>query len=174
MRLNTTILFLIVTINLFSQESFKIEKIVELDSIFGVDKIKSSAILSLGELFPKDQQNVISSEGIISRHIEMKFDADNLGFGSNLFNGHITFSIQIQIKDNKYKYTLTNAHHKSSALNCQPCDMGLITDSEIPPRNFGTTKSQAKMIWNKAQNDLMLIASKIENGINLKLSSLNW
>jgi hypothetical protein len=158
-----------------SQESLKIDKVVELDSSYNIEKIKSSIVLALGEIFPNHQQNMVSTETIITRSINLEFDAGGSRLGSNLFSGAISFTLQFMIKDGRYRYLISDAYHKSNPRNnCKPCDMGLITVSDTPPSNFGASKSLAKEVWNNAQKDLLIVSNKIEETINLKLSNLEW
>ncbi len=175
MRCSFIVLLLICTTSLFSQESLKVDKVVELDSSYNAEKIKSSIVLALGEIFPNYQKNMVLTETVITTNVNLDFDTKNLRGGSFLFSGVISFTVQFMIKDSRYRYVISEAYHKSNPkYNCKPCDMGLITVSDTPPSNFGATKSVAKEVWNKAQKDFLDAAQNIEETIKLKLSNSNW
>ena len=72
----------------------------------------------------------------------------NVFMSSALLRGHITFTIQVMVKEGRYKYDLSDFQHHGSPSNVAgPIDFGELTTAQECPQIKGTTKGMREKVW---------------------------
>src|SRR5690606_11630460 len=88
----------------------------------------------------KSEKHVLSIQdketGELSGNAAMLYVPKGLTFfGVLATEGHISFKINIYVKDGKYRYIVHSFVHEGSDLGGGPRSYGIITESDVPPAN---------------------------------------
>lgn len=76
------------------------------------------------------------------------------------YDGYITYTIKVNIKDNRYRVELINFKHSVKAGNSPQCALGFITTSEKYAES-GMSKNYQNNVW----SDIKLKAEQYSNEI---------
>lgn len=91
-------------------------------------------------------------------------------FSYSAYDGWIDFTIQINIKDDRFKVEIKNISHKKSNREAFVPDMGLLTTSEECPHGKGLNKKSHQKVWDDIKSKVgvlsELIFTQIESSLN--------
>ena len=154
----TIILFFLITVSTYSQEPLEYDNIIEVNSI---EKDKLFEILNdWTAIIFNSANDVIQLSDKDNGKLIIK-GVKNYSLGSSLYNcydGFISFTLRIVVKDNKYRITILQLKHNS--MNNNVCSLGLITTAELfKPKGF------AKREKNKIWKDLKVKSSELNKSI---------
>lgn len=99
--------------------------------------------------------------------------------GSSRTRGTISYTIKVQFKDNKYRYTISNFyHHGNPKAKYGPIDIGELLDTEFCPHKIkGTMKNWRNKIWNdlhaNAKSTATMLIQNLKNEMSKKTSNDN-
>ena len=170
-----TLLFLISSISIFSQEKsdeLEYKNVVNLDSItkqnHNANEIYSLVKSWFAEKY-NNAKNVIQLDDkengkIIGKGV-FEYNS-NVNSFSNGTKGYISYTIVINVKDGKYKYSISDFVHQGNSSNVGgEASFGVITTDEEPSVKISTKGWRIK-VWND-------IKKQIEDNSNAIISSLN-
>lgn len=136
MKKTITILFLLISCFIFSQE-FQFEEVVKVDSIVPKDKlynkiknwIATNYNSKVNKIIVDNQESGnISAIGIYNYRTEEKYK------GKACVEGPVKYVLNIYVKDGKYKYVFHSFEHRGShGSGCRPANYGLVTNNEEAP-----------------------------------------
>ena len=154
----TIILFFLITVSTYSQEPLEYDNIIEVNSI---EKDKLFEILNdWTAIIFNSANDVIQLSDKDNGKLIIK-GVKNYSLGRSLYNcydGFISFTLRIVVKDNKYRITILQLKHNS--MNNNVCSLGLITTAELfKPKGF------AKREKNKIWKDLKVKSSELNKSI---------
>lgn len=154
----TIILFFLITVSTYSQEPLEYDNIIEVNSI---EKDKLFEVLNDWTAITFNSANdVIQLSDKDNGKLIIK-GVKNYSLGRLLYNcydGFISFTLKIVVKDNKYRITILQLKHNS--MNNNSCSLGLITKAELfKPKGF------AKREKNKIWKDLKVKSSELNKSI---------
>ena len=149
-------LFLAVSIQ--AQDPLSFEKIIQVDSI-KKDAIYNGMKEWVGMNF-KSAKNVIEIDdkeaGILIIKSVTDYSIKNLQL--SCYEGYHHFTIKFQVKDGRFKASVTNFRHENQPGNKETCNIGLVTTDEFYPGKSGLgMKGFNNKIWNdlKAKSELI-------------------
>lgn len=154
----TTIMMLLGLIPSFAQptERLNFEKVIQADSVD-----KQSIFIALKEWFGMNfvsAKSVIEVEdkeaGLIIGNSITPYSKGGLSYSA--YDGNLKYTLKIQIKDNRFKVSVTNFLHEGTKN--PNYGLGIITTSEIY-----TDKGMNKKFHNNVWDDLKARAEKIAN-----------
>ena len=168
-------LIVLISLNCYSQEIIKYEKVITADSIskdnifYGLKKwvatdfVSSKAVIEMAD---KDAGLLVISPN--SKYIYPG------GYIYSGYNGYISYTVNIQIKDGRFKVIITNFTHKLTNGN-EIYGLGLITNSEDYPRqSYPGAKKYNNNVWDDLKIRTSVISDELFNILsNLKFESLN-
>jgi len=154
----TIILFFLITVSTYSQEPLEYDNIIEVNSI---EKDKLFEILNdWTAIIFNSANDVIQLSDKDNGKLIIK-GVKNYSLGRSLYNcydGFISFTLRIVVKDNKYRIIILQLKHNS--MNNNVCSLGLITTAELfKPKGF------AKREKNKIWKDLKVKSSELNKSI---------
>jgi hypothetical protein len=117
---------------------------------------------------PKDVISISDkSSGLIVLNGTMNYK--HKGMGYLCYEGWVDYSIKIQIKDNRFKVTISNFIHHNLPRNSDGCNLGLITEADV-----FTKKGMQKAYNNKVWGDIKMKAKDFSDSIILNLENINF
>ena len=154
----TAILLFLLSITSYSQESLEFDTIVEVESI---KKEKLFEILNDWVAINFNSANdVIQLSDKQNGKLIVK-GLKNYSLGRtlyNCYNGHISFTLRILVKNNKYRVTLFQLKHQS--INDNACSLGSLTKADLY-----ATKGWGKRYQNKIWADLKIKSDDLNKTI---------
>lgn len=82
------------------------------------------------------------------------------GISYSAYDGHVTFNINITIKDGRFKVEITNIIHINDKRKNENYTIGFITDAEKCPKG-GLEKSFHNKVWNDIKEKMATTADII-------------
>lgn len=150
-------LFLAVSIQ--AQDPLSFEKVIQVDSI-KKDAIYNGLKEWVGMNF-KSAKNVIEIDdkeaGILIIKSVTDYSIKNLQL--SCYEGYHHFTIKFQVKDGRFKASVTNFRHENQPGNKETCNIGLVTTDEFYPGKSGLgMKGFNNKIWNDLKAKSTIIA----------------
>ena len=103
------------------------------------------------------------------------------GLAMSCLDGHISFSIKVEMKDNRIKVTLYNfVHSKSNYRAADYCELGLITTAAECPIAKGMNRGWQNKAWADMKVKIASFSNKIFSELEVKLKNIkgskegNW
>ncbi len=163
------LLIVIISLQLSAQlptnEKGQIEfsEVVQVEGI-SKDDLFNNAVRWFAEAF-KDAKEVIQLKDKESGEVFGKgnFDFSNVALAFSCYSGEITFTIQVLVKDGRYKVIMSDFIHK--AVSNSQCDFGYISNGEFCTSNQGQQTKWKVNICSDIKND-------IQSTVNTLLASL--
>lgn len=178
---------MLITLTTFSQEPLKFTGVVKLaDSTISASQIYSSCISWFAVSY-KDSQRVLQQTDdenyrIIAKALFKTYR--ETAFGGTPAYGVVNYTIQIDCKDGKFRYEITNFIHdgNSNNANGKVLSFGLLTTADDCPINFNAwtecTKGQKLRVWNELKTQSTNYANELIKDLeNIKIENNtinNW
>lgn len=155
-------LFFIITLSSNSQTN--IENVVKVDSA-SQQSLYHRGVNWVATIFKESKEILVlsdSTQGVIKLKPSFNYKS-NIAYGRETTSSYIPYTIDLYLKDGRYKYIIANFIHK---------DFGLISDQTENPI---TSKSRAEQKWsNKVWKDLQEEVKKhvinIESALRLAMN----
>lgn len=148
-------LILASTIDSNGQEAITFSKVIQADSLN-----QAKLFTTINEWFAstynsaKDVIQVADKEaGLIVGNGSMNYTYGKMAY--RCYEGHITYTIKVSVKDNRYKVELTQFTHAVNFGNAPSCSLGLVSTSE-----FYATSGMSKNYHNNVWQDIKLKAEQ--------------
>lgn len=165
-------LFLVATIQ--AQEPLSFEKVIQADSIK-----KDVIYTSLRAWFAKstmDADKVLVMDdkdaGILIGNINLRYTRGVLTYIA--YDGYLDFTIDVRIKDGRFKVIINNISHMKSNREAKVPDIGLITTEEKCPIK-GLNSIPNQKVWvdikYKMRNLSEVIFNELENTVKINQAS---
>jgi len=147
------------------QEALTFSKVIQTDSVG-----KTKLFTTINEWFAstynsaKDVIQVADKEaGLIVGNGSMNYTYGKIAY--RCYEGQVTYTIKVYVKDNRYKVELTNFNHTVNTGNAPSCSLGPVSTSEVYATS-GMSKSYHNNVWGdikeKAQQYSMQIFDSLE------------
>ena len=138
-------LFVFCIYNLYAQD-------LKYDAIINVDSTSQNELYARAKLFlaktynsPKDIIVYDDKEnGAIICNAKIVYES-NVFRSSSLTRGVVSYTLSISIKENKYKYKISEFYHNAYAPN--GISMGIITVAKECPNPYPLAKSWSNNVW---------------------------
>jgi hypothetical protein len=100
---------------------------------------------------------------------------DGLGFGYQCFEGWISFSFKVQVKEGRFKFEMTDFVHDNSAGKSEDCELGKITTAD-GYSNWGLNKPFQNKTWDdvKLKSKVLFLQCSSELYKAISNESDNW
>ena len=175
MKIIILCLFCIIRIQLaYSQDKLTYTEVVKVDTLLKKDELYARARLWFVKIFV-NAKNVLQIQDKESGELvgkgAIKYNNTILGT-KTVVDGWIRFTVNITIKDGKYKYEFTDFIHEGTQISPmgKPFDFGLITADNEAPENIKASKSwknkQYLTIKKTINDDIIFIISKLKTAMN--------
>jgi hypothetical protein len=174
------IVFISMGIYANAQENLAFSKVIKTDSV-GKYMIYTTIMDWFATVYGSSKEVIKMSDkdaGVIIGKGLFDYSHRGKGFGWSCFDGTIKYTIRIDIKDNRYKVTLSDFNHTNKLSNSGQCAMGFLTTSE----SFVPGKPKDDII-DVAWKDMKLQSENYSNNIfnelenktkNLKNANDDW
>lgn len=165
----------------FAQSEFLFyEGVIQVDSTIKKNELFINGRKWISDNF-KDSKEVITIQdketGELSGNGAIKFDCHNRK-GWFTTSGYVTFKLNIQVKDGKYKYYFFDfEHHGTQGRNGPPVNLGKLNYSDsypnsAPPIGYGYSKKWVNEVWVElkfqVQQKMENLLQSLENYMNSK------
>lgn len=172
--------FFVCSLNLIAQEPISYSKVIQTDSV-GKDVLFSTIHewFAMNYNSANDVIQLADKEGgtIVGKGL-FSYSLGKLMY--NCYDGTISYTIKVTIKDNRYKVDLLNFTHKSCPACNVSCSMGLITTAEQYTASSFDNKAMTK-IWVDAKvkienyaNSIFYSLEEKTNSIKTEIIDSNW
>jgi len=163
-------LLVLCSLQLKAQEPLSFEQVITVDSV-GKDKIYS-VIKEWFALHGNSKEALEvddRSTGVIVANLST--DYFKSGFWYTSYTGYIFYKVNIQVRDGRYKITITNFEHDTKVKSVSR--LGLITTGEY--NKISINKSYDIKVWADLKEKSKEISDKLFVQFeNLKFKSDNW
>lgn len=170
-RVVLLIFFTVTGLTLFSQEKLSFEKVIQVDSLvkdkiyFGLKNWISTAYVSSKEVLEMDDKDA----GLLVLSTRQTYSFGKLYY--ICYDGYLDYKVKIQIKDYRFKITVTNFIHTVLPSNNYLCALGLLTtDLEYKGKGAWGAKPYNDKVW----ADLINNATNISNNLFSIISKINF
>jgi hypothetical protein len=162
MKYIKTLIFILLTLNIFAQNPISFEDVVKVEA--KKKELHNRATVWSVSAFNNSKSAIQSNtddEIIIKTNFTYNQKKMIWG-GSDGSKGHITFIIQLNFKEGRYKYQLKDFYHEPISGG----GFGLITDAEKYQGKMGlTSKGWRKKIWNDLKESIDLKSKVLIMGL---------
>ena len=168
--LSIIIILLFLSFSASSQDKLTYSEVINIDSA-SKDELYNRAkawfvnsFVSANDVIQMDDKDGGSIIGKAVMNFTQSFLSGSLGT-----NGVIRYSVKIFLKDDRYKYEITDFVHDPSNKSHGDFSMGVITTSESPPGGKGSMKWRTR-VWNDLKStieyNIPALVESLINGMN--------
>ena len=131
------------------------------------DKVKmwsASAFRSLKDVNQLDDK----ANGVFVAHATMPWKSNT--FSMQCSTGHIDYEVKIRVKDNKFKFEITDFQHQARVGSMGACSLGFITDKE--EYKTGMLGGPYNKIWIQMKEDTKMLFNRLFSSLDTTIKSV--